>query len=238
MKKSGFLNWILFYSFFQFLFFGSTRLVGIIFGLSLGGIYGVYVFVKTIGLDVANFWTLLREVYLMFYISASSYLRYLITYDGISLAKDYQATLPDIYGIFAYFLNPIFAFLFNAGVDSAIGPYVVSWHHGYRNNLFGFNPTIIVELWFVLGPTFAIILILPILFLIFILLTLLMVKARSLAMQQSKIVHFYLVYMLINFGLNVQFSALNSIRSLLIGILLYITAMTISRLRLFHKIKG
>ena len=238
MKKSGFLNWVLFYSFFQFLFFGSTRIFGVIFSICVGGVYGMYVYAKTIGIELVSFWTLLREFYLMFYISASSYLRYLITYDGISLVKDYQATLPDIYGIFVYFLNPIFAFLFNAGIDSAIGPYVVGWHHGYRNNLFGFNPTIMVELWFVLGPIFAIILILPILFLIFICLTQLMLKARSLVVQQSKIIHYYLIYMLINFGLNVQFSALNSIRSLLIGILLYTVGTAISRLRLFNKIVG
>jgi len=81
--------------------------------------------------------------------SATIYLVQFFLLDGINYYNLYSEALGN-FGVLTYFLNPILKFLFNEGIDMAIGPFLNYQLFG-STTPHGVNPTIFFELVFVLG---------------------------------------------------------------------------------------
>ena len=229
MKKSGVLYWILFYFYFKSIFFNYKITAKYILLFLSSLIFGIYTFFQTVGLSATSFLIVLGAVTNLLYTSSSSYLNYLLLYGGIDYAPNYQETLPDIVGWISYIFNPIVKLTTGSGIEAAIGPYVISRIFNLSDNLFGFNPTLVVELWFVLGPQVAVIIFIPLYAIITILCLRMVRTAFRNASRQAHVVHFYMIYALINFSINMQYDLLNSVKSLIFSTLAYLVLVVLLR---------
>jgi hypothetical protein len=136
-KKMGFI----------FLFISAFLIIAIYFALIQ--------FKRTVGDNYitnifnTNIFNLLYDFAILVFSSSTVYLVQFFTLDGIEYYKDYSESLGTL-GIVKYFLNPVFKFLFNIGIDKAIGPYLNYKLYG-SDFPHGVNPTLFFEFIFITG---------------------------------------------------------------------------------------
>lgn len=232
MKKSGILNHFLFYNLLLIIFFNFKVSFKQIILFICAVFFGIYTYFVTVNFTFSNLSELLDQILNLLYTSSTSSMNYLLIHGGINYAETYKSSLPEYLGWLAYLLNPILKLLTGEGIQSAIGPYVIAKIFENDQNLFGFNPTLLVEIWFVLGPIYSILLLIPI-YIVLILLSLkVLLLIRKLAETKRNIAHFYYTFILLNFFMNVQFDVLNSIRSLLFSTIFYIFLLFFLKLKI------
>lgn len=229
MKKSGILNWALFYFLFQTILFQAKMSFKAVTLITCAIMFGIFTYLQTLGVGFSSIASLLNLVGNLIYTSSSSYLNYLLIYDGIEYAEEYRQTLPDIVGAITYLFNPVFKVLTGNGIEAAIGPYVIGKIFNISDNLFGFNPTLLVELWFLFGDIAAVVLIIPIYMGIIIISIKAIDKIHLMAQKKVHFVHFYYVFAILNFSMNVQYDVLNSIKSLIFSTLMYFVLLFMLR---------
>lgn len=229
MKKSSLLNWLLFYNYFLIIFFHFKMQLRFWFFTVLAISFGMYTLGQTEDIDLNSLTDVIQIVYNLMYTSSTSYLNYLLIYDGIDMAEQYADTLPAGLGFILYFFNPIFKLFFGIGIEAAIGPYVIQNIFSLNSNLYGFNPTFLVEFWFVFGEFLAFVIVIPFLLGCFVLLRYSILKIHALACKQGRVSYFYLYFMLFQFSMNVQFDALNAIRSVISGFAIFMIFLILER---------
>jgi hypothetical protein len=108
-------------------------------------------FKRTVGDNyiTINIFNLMPNFAILVFSSSTAYLVQFITLEGIEYYKDYSESLGTL-GIVKYFLNPVFKFLFNIGIDKAIGPYLYYKLFG-SDFPHGVNPTLFFEFIFITG---------------------------------------------------------------------------------------
>jgi len=119
--------------------------------LFIGIYFAIIQLKKTVGDNyiTTNIFNLLPNFTILVFSSSTVYLDQFITLNGIRYYKDYSESLGTL-GIVKYFLNPISKFLFNTGIDKAIGPYLN--YELFGSNLpYGVNPTLFFEFIFITG---------------------------------------------------------------------------------------
>lgn len=222
MKKSGLLIWILFFFLFQYIFFKKTVSVRGIVVLLGTVLFGALSFYLTIGGD-AEFWISLPAiVWNLLFTSSTSYLSYLFIHGGIDYAEAYQSTLPQIVGVFVYIFNPVFQVLFGFGIPAAIGPFVIGQLAGEEIGLFGFNPTLLIEIWFVLGLNWALS-VFPFIYVLLILVSRkILQRFTRLQPKRHCLANLYFLFVCLNFVMNIQFDLLNAVRSFIGSIPIYL----------------
>lgn len=232
MKKSGILTWTLFYFLFQTILFQAKMASRALILITCAITFGIFTYLRTLGVGFGSIVYLIDLVGNLIYTSSSSYLNYLLIYGGIEYAEEYRQTLPDIVGPITYLFNPVFKVLTGNGIEAAIGPYVIGKIFNLSDNLFGFNPTLLVELWFLFGDVAAVIFIIPIYMGIIIISMKAIDKIYSLAQKKMHFVYFYYVYVILNFSINVQYDVLNSTKSLIFSTLMYFVLWFLLRSKL------